>query len=106
MDGQLYKVATRRSVQTQLLSVTRETDSAHGMFVFNSPPGMEESGYAARWLLRVAEPQLPALPERTCPLIRDDLVGTSEFTLNWDDWLAAVGVVALKSSCTSLPLKE
>lgn len=77
------------------------------MFALSSPPGIEESGYAVRWPpVRVAEPQLPALPERTCPLMR---------AVRWDcmsaamlncPWLGAVGVLALKSSWISLPLNE
>ena len=61
----------------------------------SSPPGIDESGYAASgFAARVAAPQLPALPERTCPLMRDARLGMSD-TPNCDDWFAAVGVVAL-----------
>ena len=39
---------------------------------------MDESGYAVRWLLRVALAQFPALPERTWPLIRDTFGASGE----------------------------
>ena len=69
---------------------------------------MDDSGYAVRLPPRPALPQLPALPERTCPLMRDVRLGRSlpAPTPNCDAWFAAVGVVALKSSWTSLPLNE
>lgn len=87
----------RTLTQAQFFSARREPTeySAQGEFVFISPPGIDERGYAVKWLLRVALPQLPALPERTCPLMRAELLGAS--APSCDGTFVAVGV-ALKSS--------
>lgn len=45
-----------------------------------------------RWLVLVVAPQLPALPERTCPLIRD-IFGGSGDALSVELGFAAVGVL-------------
>ena len=77
------------------------------LFDLSSPPGMDESGYAVRWFaVRVAEAQLPALPERTCPFTRRARADcTSDASPNCP-WLGAVGVLALRSSWISPPLNE
>lgn len=99
--------------QAQAFSLSREEPTAssvvdQGEFPFNSPLAPDDCGYmdGVPRPLREKLPQLPALPEREWPFARGALtpVRSGDAMRKDDDGPEAVGVV--KSSMTSLPLKE